>query len=613
MTAATTRCRGVAVVAALACVTAGATAFMALHRPRAQSDAGLRLEILGGAGSLDSALADLRARAVRGEDVRVPFRRARVAYKHVEGVIEFYAPALAAAFNSRRQEVDDDDAPPPSSLAPSGFPALETFVFAAEMPARADSLALAAARMRTLIPRVTGLASAISPTAAQRFEIARQELIRVATLGIAGFDTPRSRDAMRESAEAAASVWSLLPGEVQESRDRDADALRAALSDAAAYLREHDDFASFDRLEYIARYSEPALRALMALRDARHVPPIMMRRALRADVASPYAANAFDPLAYAPRATPAPDDRLISLGQRLFLDPRLSGTGTRSCASCHQPARAFTDGLARAAPLEGNGGLVARHTPTLLNAALQPRQFADERAVSLEDQALLVLANPAEMGSSAERAAHAIEHDSSYRVQFARAFRVDSAAVSALRLRQALAAYVRSLVRLDSRFDRAVRGDAGALSAEERNGFNLFMGKAGCGTCHFAPLFSGVTPPLFVNSDVEVIGTPRSPADFRVLDPDSGRGGIDRLPLHLRAFRTPTLRNAAVGGRFMHNGAFRSLDDVLRFYDGGGGAGAGARVPNQTLAADSLHLTPRERAAIVAFLGSLTDTTYVRR
>jgi cytochrome c peroxidase len=133
------------------------------------------------------------------------------------------------------------------------------------------------------------------------------------------------------------------------------------------------------------------------------------------------------------------------------------------------------------------------------------------------------------------------------------------------------------------------------------------MGKAGCGTCHFAPLFSGVTPPLYMSSDVEVIGTPSSSRDARVLDPDSGRAGIDHLPAHLRAFKTPSLRNIAGSKPYMHTGAFRSLDDVIRFYDGGGALGAGAPIANQTLAPDSLHLSASERSAIIAFIGSLTS------
>jgi cytochrome c peroxidase len=252
---------------------------------------------------------------------------------------------------------------------------------------------------------------------------------------------------------------------------------------------------------------------------------------------------------------------------------------------------------------------VARNTPTLINAGLEPLQFADARAATLEDQVIEVLRSAAEMGSSIDRASRTVARDSSYRHQFARAFNSgDRDGATALHLRQALAAYVRTLVTLDSRFDRAVHGDTAVFSADERRGFNLFMGKAGCGTCHFAPLFSGNTPPRYVASDAEVIGTSLSPSRLSMLDPDSGRAKIDHRPEHLRAFKVPSLRNIALTVPYMHNGAFETLDDVMHFYEIGGGAGAGARLSNQTLPADSLKLGRAERKQVIAFLRTLTDT-----
>ena len=139
------------------------------------------------------------------------------------------------------------------------------------------------------------------------------------------------------------------------------------------------------------------------------------------------------------------------------------------------------------------------------------------------------------------------------------------------------------------------------------------MGKAACGTCHFAPLFNGNTPPLYQASDVEVIGTPVSPARPSVVDPDSGRGGIDHLPLHVRAFKTPTVRNATLTAPYMHNGAFASLDEVIAFYDRGGGVGAGARIAEPNLEQRLASSHAPERAAIIAFLGTLTDTVPTHR
>jgi cytochrome c peroxidase len=580
----------------------------------------MRVAIEAHADSLDAALVALSAALHRSAsepaaavDVRAAFRRARAQYKRVEGALEFYAPALAAAFNSRRQEVDDEDAPPPGTLAASGFPALETLVWPVAPAATIDSARGIVDGMRPAVRRLRNIGSTIVPTDAQIIEIARLEIARVSTLGIAGFDAPLTGDAMRECAEALEGIRSLYADVGAERWNwlrRERHVLDSALARAEQYLRAHPDFDSFDRLEFIAEYARPAANALNAVRIASGTTPVSMPRGWRADVASVYAAGAFDSHAYANTSAPRPTAALIALGQRLFAEPRLSGTNARSCASCHEPSHAFTDGLVTAANIRGGSrSRVSRNTPTLINASLQPAQFADERSVTLEDQVLEVLRSPAEMASSVEDAARKLDADSSYRMEFARVFDATPAsAMTPLRLRQALAAYVRSLVALNSRFDQAVRGDTGRLTSVERRGFSLFMGKAGCGTCHFAPLFSGNTPPLYLGSDVEVIGTPAAPERPAIPDADSGRARIDHLPLHLRAFKTPSLRNVALTAPYMHHGRFASLDAVMRFYESGGGQGAGAQIPNQTLSPDSLHLSDAERAAVISFLGTLTDT-----
>ena len=175
-----------------------------------------------------------------------------------------------------------------------------------------------------------------------------------------------------------------------------------------------------------------------------------------------------------------------------------------------------------------------------------------------------------------------------------------------------MAAYVRSLRALNSRFDRAIRGDTALITLSERRGFNLFMGKAACGTCHFAPLFGGTMPPAYVESEPEVIGVPATPkAKEAVVDEDLGVFAVDRAPLHRHAFKTPSVRNVGLTAPYMHNGVYRTLEEVIDFYDAGGGNGVGMRLPNQTLSAKPLHLTDGEKQDLVAFLASLTDSVSV--
>jgi cytochrome c peroxidase len=298
------------------------------------------------------------------------------------------------------------------------------------------------------------------------------------------------------------------------------------------------------------------------------------------------------------------------LGRQLFFNPALSRHDRRSCATCHQPSRSFTDGLVRASVDPGHG--TVRNTPTLLNAGLQAFQFADQRAQFLEFQVEEVMQNPREMALPVDAAARKLGEDSMLVARLGAALgTAQPQALTGQMLAVAIAAYVRSLEAMDSRFDRAVRGDTAALTESERRGFNLFMGKAKCATCHFPPLFGGTTPPNYREAEPEVIGVPARPLSRKAtVDPDPGVFAVTRAPLHRHAFKTPNLRNVELTAPYMHNGVFRTLDEVVDFYDGGGGNGLGMKLPNQTLPPDSLHLSDQEKHDLVAFHGALTDTAY---
>jgi len=171
---------------------------------------------------------------------------------------------------------------------------------------------------------------------------------------------------------------------------------------------------------------------------------------------------------------------------------------------------------------------------------------------------------------------------------------------------------VLSLQSFNSPFDEYVRGEKSDISAEVREGFNLFMGKAACGTCHFAPTFAGLVPPSFIHSESEILGVLKNPhADS--LDADMGRNanGISNESawIYDRSFKTTTVRNVELTAPYFHNGAYSSLNEVLDFYNEGGGEGKGLTVSNQTLSPDPLDLTDDEMNAIIAFMKSLTDNS----
>jgi cytochrome c peroxidase len=183
-------------------------------------------------------------------------------------------------------------------------------------------------------------------------------------------------------------------------------------------------------------------------------------------------------------------------------------------------------------------------------------------------------------------------------------------AIQVATVTKALAHFIRGLDQWDSPFDRYVRGETPFLDPAAKRGFNLFTGKAACATCHFPPTFGGIVPPRYTETESEVLGVPETfPATAGSslrFDGDLGRGLVHHNPIFRRAFKTPSVRNAELTGPYMHNGGINTLNDVLDFYNAGGGVGLGLDVPHQTLPPDSLGLTRREMNDIVAFMKSLT-------
>lgn len=574
-------------------------------RGRALFDSELT-QLAGSLASLDTALVS----SGQPDRATAAFRAARVAYKHAEPLLMYYAPLRAAVISGPRPEGDDDAPNAPLRSAPIGFQVIEAALFDGSLPR--DSARKEIAQMRRVLEEIRIVTRSSDLSRASLLDAAKLQLARTSVLGLAGFDSDQSGDGVVEAAVSMDAIRTLIDatGDSSAARLSDDTLLRAA----AAHLRAHPDFASFDRLQFITAYANPIGARLIALgrpdADSLDGP----RRLWRTTAATPFVADAFDPTAFAPAHARATTPALVALGRRLFFDPRLSGSGTRSCATCHVPKKMFTDGRPRAMPLPGEHASL-RNTPSLVNVAFEPSLFAEGRTRSLETQIGVVLSSKAEMGSSVELAAQRLAADTSYRRAFAMALSDRRAeAITGLEVRQVLAAYLRSLTAFDSRFDRALRGDTLAITSEERRGFTLFMGKAKCATCHFVPLFNGVVPPDYRSAEAEVIGVPSSSdTAHATLDADPGRANVELIPNNQSAFKVPGLRNVALTAPYMHNGVFATLEQVVEFYDRGGAAGLHINVPSQTLAPTPLKLTTTERKAIVAFLRSLTDTVSIRR
>jgi cytochrome c peroxidase len=252
----------------------------------------------------------------------------------------------------------------------------------------------------------------------------------------------------------------------------------------------------------------------------------------------------------------------IELGRQLFFDPRLSADGTIACASCHDPARAFSDGRRIAIGVAGRTG--RRNAPALVNRGYGRAFFWDGRSQSLEEQVVKPIEDVNEMSSTIASA--------SARTGVA----VESIAA-------ALASFVRSLLSGNAKFDRFVNGERDALTAEEQRGLQLFRGRGNCTSCHVGPNF---TDEKLHNTGVAWN------ADARTLrDAGAGRGD----------FKTPTLRDVALTAPYMHDGSLATLDDVVDFYDGGG-----RQNPELDAEIRPLRLGLDDKRALVMFLRALT-------
>ncbi len=304
-----------------------------------------------------------------------------------------------------------------------------------------------------------------------------------------------------------------------------------------------------------------------------------------------------------PGTFPPLDSAQVRLGRLLFFDPILSTNRARSCASCHSPSLGLSDSRTRAMAIDSTD--LARNAPGLTNVADQRLFFWDGRALSLEQQIDGPIHNKRELGGLTNRDIEGrLDSIPEYRRLFRAAFGEGRPRYG--NAKTAIAAFERTLRSSRSTVDRWWSGDSIAVPEDVRRGFNLFAGRARCSRCHFLPLTTSVVPGKFATQEFTVIGVP-SDSTGLALDPDPGRYAITKKPADLHAFKAPSLRGIARSAPYMHNGAFATLRQVVRFYNRGGGIGLGLKVPNQAPEVRPLHLTLDEERAIARFLEALSD------
>ena len=297
-----------------------------------------------------------------------------------------------------------------------------------------------------------------------------------------------------------------------------------------------------------------------------------------------------------------------TLGRVLFYDKKLSANGTIACASCHKQNKGFSDDAVLS--LGFNGGSTGRHSMTLINSRFYQRGrfFWDERAATLEEQVLMPFQDPVEMGMTLEQVVSKVQEQSYYPSLFTKAF--GSAEINADKISKALAQFVRSIVSYSSKYDmgRAMTATPGAnfpnFTAEENLGKNIFFapiqnGGGACFGCHTTEAFISANPGP-QNNGLDAVSTT-----------DLGAGSVFNNPIFIGRFKTSSLRNIELTAPYMHDGRFSTLEEVVEHYNSG--------IQNHPTLSPALkdannnpvqlNLTTEEKAALVAFLKTLTDNS----
>jgi len=544
----------------------------------------------------------------------------RKAYKRIEFLFDYQKTAYNYLYinGGPLPKINEEDAGG-EAIEPNGLQTLDELIFSEEAETQRAEIEKLAAGLSQSVDFIAEVHLPINLTEPQAIEALRSGIVRVFTLGLTGFDTPGSGNAMEEalaSMQSMEAAFLFFEGNAKPAAKEKFEEVKGLYRQARQLLESNQDFDSFNRMAFLKQAANPLYGHLLDFQELNGIET----EPFKYQAQNYRARNLFDEdfldkdfyadLSYLPLGNPV----TIELGKTLFYDPILSKGMGMSCASCHDPSRAFADGLPKS-KTHVPGKFTRRNSPTLVDAAYSTRYFWDMREYNLERQVAHVVDDTMEFNTNFYEIADRLNQSATYARMFEEAYGgVGKKTIYSRSISNAIAAYVHTLTSFNSEFDRYARNEASAYPEEAIRGFNLFMGKAACGTCHFAPAFNGTVPPFYIDSESEVLGVTLGFDTLHPqLDPDPGRikNGLrrDARPHFEHSFKTVTVRNAALTAPYMHNGLFNTLEEVMEFYDRGGGTGMGLDVEYQTLSDVPLNLSEREKADIIAFLHTLTDTS----
>lgn len=539
------------------------------------------------------------------------YRLARKHYKKIEFFVEYYSTFDAKYYINGPLVPKHEIEFGPKIYEPMGFQVMEECLFGKEL--NGEDLKKQIDLLVEKFKQLKSYYSTITIEKANYLESLRLQIIRMICITFNGYDCTINKETVAENIYALESLATHVELILNYTNNANYTSTIKLLNESVNYLQQHTDSDSLNRLYFITRYLNPIYKSISELFQDFSINPSLVNYAVNLNKKNEFGVSSINKQHFSLyRYDTINITRQSSLGQLLFFDPILSGNNKRACASCHKPELAFTDGLPKSISFDQDH-FITRNSPTLINALYQKLFFYDGRVFYLEEQAGEVFLNKEEMNSTEQDIVNKLKTSREYKILFQKAFSgtMDSS-ITFYAVMKSIAEYIKTLESQNSRFDKYLKGDYSQLTSNEINGFNLFNGKALCGSCHFFPLFNGLVPPFFNDNEFEVIGTPAT-KENKMIDGDIGRETISGQAIHKRAFKTPTLRNIELTAPYMHNGVFETLDEVLEFYNKGGGEGFKINVGNQTLPFDSLGLSKNELTDIKLFLLSLTDTVGLNR
>lgn len=560
--------------------------------------------------TLDNAANDFQFGRISADSLQHTLINTRISYKKIEFFLAFHyneyvnehingAPLLHIEQSNTKAVV----------LPPEGLQVLDEMIFSETVQEEKVQIASLAKKLKSNYEILFLSLNKKEPAHSSEIVAIRLQMVRIFTLGITGFDTPGSVNALPEAAAALESMKIFFKESHQATDDKKNQVL--SLFDKAIADLNNSTFEKLDRLHFLISCINPLYEKLGQFQLGSDSEFLANMTPWNSSSTSIFSSDFLNPYFFTELKKEEDSEGLKSLGKMLFYDPILSNDQKMSCATCHQPNKGFADAIPKSLS-SIQGKTVLRNAPTLINAVYADRYFYDLRAFSLEQQAEHVFFSPDEFNTAYSAILKKLNGNEQYAKKFKAVFGKNE--ITREKFSKALASYVLSLNSFNSPFDKYVRGEVNYIEPDVKNGFNLFMGKANCATCHFAPTFSGLVPPFYTDSESEILGVLENP-NARTVKLDNDKGRLDNTILSEqawifeRSFKTTTVRNADLTAPYFHNGAYQTLDEVMEFYNKGGGEGLGLSVQNQTLSPDPLDLTEKEKKDLIAFIKSLNDTS----